>query len=522
MRRAKTTRRALAAVGTLVLLALPLAACSGNSGTSSGSASANPGSPVRGGSITIAQVGDPESLDPTQTYANQSILIMKNIYEMLYDSTPNGQGFTPWLATGYSLSANKLAWTFHLRHGVKFSNGQPMTSADVKFSFERAMAKTSVWGFIDDVITSITTPNPETVVFHTKQPVASMLAIVSLYGNCILPANFAGETAAKFFQKPIGTGPFDVTSWVHGQSLTAKRNPYYWQSGKPYLDSVTWTVVSSDTTRLLELRGGQVQIDEFPAWSQLSQIKSMPGDTLAEEPSTEVEMLLFNEHVKPFQDIHVREAINLALNRKALVEAALFGNGAPIGTFLAPNIPLSSPEPVPPFDLAKAKAEMAASTVPHGFSTTLNISSGSALESAVGQVVQQELAPLGIKVKIQPLDPSTWFGDTTALKYQMATVYVNTDIADSSELVEAASGTGGNWVGWNDAQLTAVGNRAGAVFSPAERKSLYAQYLRTYDAHYPIAALFLSPWVYALSSSVHGFHILLTGNYRLADVWIAK
>ena len=72
------------------------------------------------------------------------------------------------------------------------------------------------------------------------------------------------------------------------------------------------------------------------------------------------------------------------------------------------------------------------------------------------------------------------------------------------------------------AQLTAAGNRAGAVFSSAERKSMYAQYLRTYDAHYPIAALFLSPWVYALSSSVHGFHILLTGNYRLADVWIAK
>jgi peptide/nickel transport system substrate-binding protein len=513
-----------ATVALLGCLCLCLASCGSSTGaTGTGSsATASAGAPKRGGSITIGQVGDPESLDPTKTYANQSILVMKNLYEMLYDSTPNGQGFTPWLATGYSLSADKLAWTFHLRHGVEFSNGAPMTSADVKFSIERAMGKSSVWNFIDDVISDITTPTPYTVVIHTKTPVASMLAIVSLYGNSVIPADFAGMTASKFFQHPMGTGPFMVTSWIHGQSLTANRNQHYWQKGKPYLNSVTWTVVPDDNTRLLQLEGHQIQVDEFPAWSQLSQIQSEPGSTLVNVPSTEVEMVLFNEHMKPFQDIHVRQAINLALNRRALVQEALFGHGSPMGTFLAPNIPLSSAEPVPAFNLAAAKAQMAKSTVPHGFSTTLNIESGSKVESAVGQVAQQELAPLGIHVSIQTLDPSTWFSEITAMKYQMSTVYVNTDIADSSELVEAAAGTGGNWVGWNDPSLNSVANKAGAVFSTAERKSLYRQYLSEYDAHYPIAALFLSPWVYALSDTVHGFHVLLTGNYRLADVWVSS
>jgi peptide/nickel transport system substrate-binding protein len=280
--------------------------------------------------------------------------------------------------------------------------------------------------------------------------------------------------------------------------------------------------VPNDNTRLLQLQGNQIQIDEFPAWSQLSQIQANSSTTLATVPSTEVEMLLFNEHVKPFQDIHVREAINLALNRSALVREVLFGHGSPIGTFLAPNIPLSTAQPVPAYSLTKAKAQMAMSSVPHGFSTTLNIASGSALESAVGQVVQQELAPIGIKVSIQQLDAGTWFSDITALKYDMSTVYVNTDIADASELVEAAAGTGGNWVDWNDPALTKIANQAGAVFSQAERKQLYAEYLSEYDAHYPVADLFLSPWVYALAKNVHGFQIMLTGNYRLANVWLSK
>ena len=516
--RGRRGRAGLCATALLGVVALCLAACGGSAATGSGGSSSGP---QHGGSITIGQVGDPQSLDPTQTYANQSILIIKNVYEMLYDSTTNGQSFTPWLATGYSLSANKLAWTFYLRKGVKFANGQPLTSADVKFSIERAMAKNSVWNFIDVVISDITTPSPGTVVIHTKTPIASMLAIVSLYGNAILPNNFAGKTATQFFQRPFGTGPFKVSSWIHGQSLTVVKNPHYWQKGKPYLDSATFTDVPNDNTRLLQLQGNQIQIDEFPAWSQLSQIQANSSTTLATVPSTEVEMLLFNEHVKPFQDIHVREAINLALNRSALVREVLFGHGSPIGTFLAPNIPLSTAQPVPAYSLTKAKAQMAMSSVPHGFSTTLNIASGSALESAVGQVVQQELAPIGIKVSIQQLDAGTWFSDITALKYDMSTVYVNTDIADASELVEAAAGTGGNWVDWNDPALTKIANQAGAVFSPAERKQLYAEYLTQYDAHYPVADLFLSPWVYALAKNVHGFQIMLTGNYRLANVWLS-
>lgn len=509
-------------VGCLVgIVLVSLAAACGSSSPSGGSTGSG-GAPVHGGTLRIAQVREPESMDPTATYANESILVLKNLYQMLYDSTTNGQGFVPALATGYSVSSDKLAWTFHLRPGVKFANGKPMTSADVKFSIERAMAKKSVWSFIDDVISNITTPDPETVVIHTKQPTADMLAIVSLYGNSVIPNNFGGETEKQFFAHPIGTGPFMFKSWSRGQSLTAVRNPHYWEKGKPYLDSVVWTVVADNNTRFLQLQGGQIDVDEFPAFSQLDQIGSSPGIKLVSVPSTRVDMILFNEKVKPFQDIHVRKAINLAIDRSALVKAALFGHGKPAGSFLAPNVPLASPVAPPPFDVTAAKAEMAKSTVPQGFSTTLNIASGSATDDAIGQIVQQELAPLHIKMAIQKLDPSAWFNDIVAYKYDMSTVYFNTDIADSSELVQQTAGTNGIWTGWNDPSLVKLANAGGRPFDPAARKSMYKRFVDGFAASYATAPLFQSPWVYATSDKVHNFNVLLTGNYHLGDIWLSK
>jgi peptide/nickel transport system substrate-binding protein len=349
-----------------------------------------------------------------------------------------------------------------------------------------------------------------------------MLAIVSLYGNSVIPNNYGGVSEKQFFAHPIGTGPFVFKSWTRGESLTAVRNPHYWQKGKPYLNSVVWSVVSDNNTRFLQLQGGQIDVDEFPAFSQLSQISSTSGVKLVSVPSTRIDMILFNQRVKPFQDIHVRKAINLAINRKALVQAALFGHGSPAGTFLAPNIPLATPVAPPPFNLAAAKAEMAQSSVPNGFSTTLNLASGSATDDALGQVVQQELAPLHIKVALQKLDPSTWFSNIVAYKYDMSTVYFNTDIADSSELVQQVAGTNGIWTGWKNPTLVKLANAGARPFNPATRKEMYAKFVNGFAASYSTAPLFQSPWVYAVSSKVQNFNVLLTGNYHLSDIWLSK
>src|SRR5258705_8207820 len=128
--------------------------------------------------------------------------------EPLFTAGKDGKTLSPWLATGYTASKDGKTYTFTLRKGVKFSNGAPMTSADVKFSIDDARVQAKGWGFLDTAIKSISAPTPNTVVFHLKYKWAPFLADISLFANGIIPKNFAGESRAAFYKHPIGTGPF--------------------------------------------------------------------------------------------------------------------------------------------------------------------------------------------------------------------------------------------------------------------------------------------------------------------------
>src|SRR5262249_40429908 len=247
-----TMRKALVSAGALIVLA----GCA--SGGKSGGATSGP---VHGGNLVIARTADSQSMNATTVFDNESIWIFEQIYQTLYTVTDNGKGVKPWLATSYKVSADKKTYTFTLRPGVKFSNGNAMTSADVKFSLDQARAAAKGWGYIDSAIKSIDAPTPSTVVIHLKFPWAPLLADLSLFANGIVPNNYGGKTETQFYNHPIGTGPFKWDYWHKGSALKLVRNPFYWQKGKPYLNSVTWTYVASDNTRELQLKGDQAQID---------------------------------------------------------------------------------------------------------------------------------------------------------------------------------------------------------------------------------------------------------------------
>src|SRR5206468_1127093 len=161
---------------------------------------------------------DSQSFDKTNVFQNESIWLVEQINESLVTSTPDGRSVRPWLATSYKASNGGKRYTFKLRKGVRFSNGQKMTSADAKFSIDDAR--------------------------------------------------------------------------VVGQSVTFKRNPNYWQKGKPYLDKVTWSYVSDQNTRELQLRGGQIQVDEFPPFNAIDKLKKTSGVTMNLFPSTRTDYML--------------------------------------------------------------------------------------------------------------------------------------------------------------------------------------------------------------------------------------
>ena len=293
-----TTRKWLVVMlVTLAALALVLTACGSSSSSGSGTSAA----PQRGGNLTIARNEDILSLDPTAISDNASIWANEQTYETLYTVAPNGKTLVPELATSYTVSPDKLTWTFKLRADAKFSDGSPLTAKDVAFSINRARKSTQGLGYIDAAIKNVTALNSDTVVITGKHPWAPMLADVALFVNGVMPANFGGKSEAAFFAHPLGSGPFMFQSWSKGASLVLARNPNYYQTGKPYLDSVTYTNVPEDATRSMQLQGGTVQVDALPAWSFISSFKSMPGVQVKLYPSSRVDLLLMNEHVKPYQ-----------------------------------------------------------------------------------------------------------------------------------------------------------------------------------------------------------------------------
>jgi peptide/nickel transport system substrate-binding protein len=525
-----TALKALTAAGALVVLAA-CGSSGGSGGTTSGGTSSggstSAGTPVKGGNLTFAAVQDAQSMNATTVFDNNSIWIFEQIFQTLYTVTPDGKSVVPQLATGYKVSSDKKTYTFTLRQGVKFSNGQPLTSKDVKFSIDQNTKASQGWGFINTAIKKVDAPSPDTVVVHLKFPWAPLLADLSLFANGIVPANYGGKTEKAFYDAPIGTGPFKWDFWHKGSALKLVRNPLYWEKGKPYLDSVTWTDVPSDNTRQQQLQGGQAQIDQFPAWSTVTQLQNTQGINMHLFNSTQTNYLAFNELRKPFQDVHVRRAISQALNREALVKAVLFGHGKPANSLFPPQVPYYDPNtPGLQFNLAEAKKEMAQSSVPKGFSTTITIPTGDSDQLTIATIVQSELKPLGITVKINTLDPNTANSQFQKQDYDMSPTLWTMDISDPDELatfaVDPKSGAKSFFTSYNNPAVIKATHDAEKTLDHEKRQQLYNT-LQTGAANDAFMAfLYYSPYRYATTSNVQGFFVTPLGNMHMENVWLSK
>jgi peptide/nickel transport system substrate-binding protein len=514
--------KVVVAVVAMLAAASVVAVASGERGTAQASR--------RGGNLVIVRGSDSQTFDETQMNSNPSIWVAKNIYQMLYEEGRNGKTLVPTLATGYTLSKDKKTWTFHLRRGVRFQNGQRMTSADVKFSVLQNMSPKSAWSFIDSTIKSISTPSPYTVVFKTKTATASFLADMSFFGNAIIPKNFAGQSKAGFYNHPIGTGPFGFYGggvWNKGQSLKLVRNRFYWQPGKPYLHSVTWRVVGDDNARVLQLKGGQAQIDEAPPWSQVDTLRTRPGLKVGLFPASGEEQFGFNLKKAPFNNIHVRRAVAYAIDKTALARAVLFGHSGPANSFLAPQQFGYDPYAHQPTNnVAKARAELAKAAVPHGVTITLHPSSDR-VTSTINQILQQDLQRVGIHVKFGvAYDPSTAFAELTKGNYDIGFSDITTDVADPDELatfiVCGTCGVNAWYTGYDNKKVDAWVAAARQQFNPAKRRALYWKIQRQVDADVPFVFLYFDKYPYAMSAKVKGFYAYPTGFYHLENVSLSQ
>lgn len=345
----------------LVIAALSASACGGGAATPGQGGQG--GTPRAGGVLTVGLYQEPESLNPFLAVQTASRLVRELTVEGLLDTGPGNDyvpalaGEVPTTANG-GISADGKTITYKLRPDVTWSDKHPVTSADVRFTWQTIMAPgsgvNSQTGY--DQIERVDTPDERTAVVTFKQLYAPALSLFSVPTG-LLPAHaLTGQqfTSAAYNRKPEGTGPFVLTQWASGDSIVFDRNPTYREQGRPYLDRVVFRLVPSREVGIARLRAGEVDVLWDLIETQLPEFEKLPGVTVQSTPSANVEYLGLNTGNPVLADLKVRQAIAAAVDRKPIVDNLLYGKTqvatSPIGLGWAAPSGLS----LPPFDPARA------------------------------------------------------------------------------------------------------------------------------------------------------------------------
>lgn len=478
-----------------------------------------------GNTLTIGWDPETATLDPAANANNPDIWVMVNIYDQLLRVAPDGNTIVPDLATSWSASKDGQTYTFNLRKNVKFTDGETLTSADVKFCLLRAAEPSRGWSFLLTAIKSIDTPDPNTVVVHLKHTWGPFLADMTLFTDGVYPeAYFKKVGASGLSAHPVGTGPYTLDSWVKGQYVRLVKNPNYWDAAKYPMPYIEYDLIPNDNTKLLKLESGELDVDYRLPYNLVGALKSNSSVRVRFDKSTRTQYLAFNTNVKPFGDVNVRQAISHAIDRSAIVKAITYGYGTVANSFVPvgaldydPNVP------VPTYDVKLAKQYLAKSSVPNGFTMTYEVGAGKAVEDQIAQVVQQELAAIGIKVQIKQVDSTTLFNDQNNGKYHFLYTSWTNDIPDPDELVSFAmdykdGGASSFYTYYNNPQTIKLSQAGEQSSDPATRQKYYYQIQQIWARDVPFLALFYTPYINAISTKVHGFSENPLGYFNIQGV----
>ena len=367
--------------------------------------------PARGGTLSWAYTTIPLRLDPLWTQARTDSTTISNICEGLVRANMNATVVEPALASHWTVSANGLTYTFYLRDGARFHNGKPVTADDVVASLQRSQTLgVYKWSLAD--VKNIVKLNDTTVALVLNSPVASILARLAMISNAVFPKDEIDAIGQQEFKKPIGTGPFMVREWVPNDHLTLDANPHYWEmapDGKPfpYLDGVMIKQVPEDTTKVLQIQAGSLNGAEAIPFSQVPALKRDPRGQLLTFPQQQVYFMVLQLAHPPFDDVKVRQAMSLALDRSVFVDRATAGVAVPANSLMPKSGLYWNSRASLPFDQTKAKQLMKESKYPSGVSgITIQLPSGSQIGRDNAVLAQQMWGEIGLQIQIQEVDGS--------------------------------------------------------------------------------------------------------------------
>jgi peptide/nickel transport system substrate-binding protein len=388
------------------VLALLLSACSPGQGVDLGQGSGN---------LIAAIGGEPDQLDPQKTSAYFSFEVLENVFDTLVAPDAN-LVMQPALAQRWEVSPDQLTWTFHLRRGVTFHDGTPLSADDVVYSYRRIIDEklSNVDKF--SAVTDVRAVDPATVVIRVKQPTPNLLTNLGGFKGMAIVER-ANVESGQIATHPVGTGPFSFVSRKSGDDIVLKANPNYW-GGAPRIPGVTFRFISEPSTALSALQAGEIDWTDSIPTQRVAQLKNDDSIHLAVTPSNDYWYLAINEAKAPWNDARVRQAIAYAIDRKAIVQATSYGTAVTNQLAIPEGNPWYAPYTEYGLDLEKAKSLLAeAGAAPKAMDMLVTSEYPQTVTAA--QVIADNLAPLGITVNIRTVDMATWLDQQNSGNFDM-------------------------------------------------------------------------------------------------------
>lgn len=370
-------------------------------------ATAQDADPVRGGTMTIIQAFSPKTLNPIIDPGGPGFQILDQVYENLtwVDREGNIIGV---LATSWE-QVDELTHVFHLRQGVKFHSGDEMTAEDVVFTFEELYKPDSVATFrthFQRYMESAVAIDDYTVQFNLKEPWPIFMSFLRAPATKIVNKDFVlASNGAHGSSAWDGTGPYVMGDWVVDSSITLNRFEDYWDPELPYIDRLVYRLIPEPSTQFATMETGQAQVLLDPELSELPRYEAQPGLEVVSVPSNNTTVLSFATMKAPFDDVRVRQAVDLAVDRDMLVQIGLRGRGEVAHDFFPSYHWAHDPTYQKVRDVERARQLLQDAGYSNANPLRFTLITGNQnifLDQA--QIIQQNLAEIGVQVDLLPID----------------------------------------------------------------------------------------------------------------------
>ncbi len=438
--------------------------------------------------LNFALSGNPDTLDPHKTSGTLTFQTLKSIYDTLAEPDMSGR-IVPALAERWEVSDDALTWTFYLRKGVVFHNGDKLTSKDVKATLERLTDKATGSPKAKEfaAITAIETPDDTTVVLKLKEPLSPLLASLASGWGAILPKRLI-DGGHDFANQPVGTGPFRLKNWVRDSQIVLEKNKNYWMKGLPKLDQVILHIIPERAVQVQGLLAGQIDAAEFVDKDDLPLLQDSPDVKINKSLTSLILVMSMNCSHPVLKDVRVRQAINHAIDKQQVLDVA-YSEGKIIGTFMDyGNAYYKDFTHLYPFDPEKAKQLLAEAGVDKDTTLELILPQNYELHVKAGEMYQAMLSQVGLNVKIKLVDWSTWISDVyRGAKYDL-TVIGHTGKLDPDGTL-GGYGTEGRYVKWINPRAAELIDKAKTVSGFENRKMLYDEVLELMAKEVPFMYL---------------------------------